>query len=371
MPQAKVGEIDKGGRAEEALREYFRGSGSYVMRGIPVREDGEDVTDIDLWIYTRASAHSRHVAIADIKNKKRSRAFERVVWVKGLQAALGADEAIIATQASKGSAQSFASRLGVRTISGSVLSAIVNRYSINEERLSLEELNDNWKSINNGTSSIKSIIETIKNEISSGLTFQALNRCVDEASALFLLSVERERNLSGPIMRAAFLCTSLVTIIADYLGKEHSFSDQNTRQNFFRQGLIFGRSDEGATKSYMDFAEHVATEFIDPSGASAAKIRKSFERAVEAMPVQSLVDLFSKPTAGSELFKAALALEHSAFAVKPLRPSELESIEAKAVIGIICDYAGLRRKDIMGSYDRGSTGSDNNIAPTIIEGRLL
>ena len=39
-------ESDKGGKMEEALREYFLDLGYYVVRGIKYSFDGFDVTDI-------------------------------------------------------------------------------------------------------------------------------------------------------------------------------------------------------------------------------------------------------------------------------------------------------------------------------------
>jgi hypothetical protein len=101
MSAQKAQKTDKGGIAEEALREYFKSLGSFVLRGIPVQEGGEHVTDIDLWVYTRTSAHARNVSIVDIKNQKRGKAFERAIWVKGLQSALRADDAIIASQGAR------------------------------------------------------------------------------------------------------------------------------------------------------------------------------------------------------------------------------------------------------------------------------
>jgi hypothetical protein len=101
MTKQPDADIDKGGAAEEALRLYFQQLGAFVVRGVKVRAGKDHVTDIDLWVCTRASVHARHIAIVDIKNKKRAKGYERLIWLKGLQAAVGADEAIVATTAAK------------------------------------------------------------------------------------------------------------------------------------------------------------------------------------------------------------------------------------------------------------------------------
>ncbi|MEY9633341.1 hypothetical protein ABIF66_001570 [Bradyrhizobium japonicum] len=340
--------IDKGGKAEEALREYFRSMGSFALRGVPVREADEDVTDIDLWIYTRPSAHSRHIAILDIKNKRKGKAFERAIWVKGLQAAVRANEAIIASQGAKDAVHRFSGRLNVRVVSGSVFDAIVKRYSDAADRLSYETVDQDWKRVAVGSSTLKAHLDAARGALSRGISFVSLNHWLDEAASILTLAVERER-APGPIIRAAYLCAALVAIGADYLGREHSLSEPVVRLEYFQSGLRFGRPDSGVTKSYLDFAENIVTEFFDPTGAAAAQVRAGFENAAKNMPIEGLAEFFSRPNAGAELFKAALALEAACFANQVVKPSELQSTEAKTILGLISDYAGLKRIDVLGS----------------------
>ena len=48
----------KGNKAEESLRLYFLDAGYYVVRGVPYKYKDFDITDIDLFLYGRASALS-------------------------------------------------------------------------------------------------------------------------------------------------------------------------------------------------------------------------------------------------------------------------------------------------------------------------
>lgn len=348
MPKAEKPAGDKGGRAEECLAQYFRQMGSFVVRGVPVREGQDDVTDIDLWVYTRATAHARHVAIVDIKNKKRGKAFERAIWVKGLQIALGADEAMIASQGVKDTAQRFSDRMKVRVIPRSLFDAIIKRFDQNEERLSTEEMEVQVSEIILDKISIKKRLENLKAEIANGIDFRTLNIWLDEAADFLRHASERERN-GGPITRSAYFCCSLVAVAADFLGKEHSLSETAVRRDFFRQGLLFGRTDFDARTAYLQFAEQLVTEYLDPTGSSASQIRSSFDQAVGKMPVQGLAEFFARPHAGSDLLRAAVALEEAAHARAILPPHKLQSVEAKMVIGLVGDYAGLRRRDILGA----------------------
>ncbi len=348
MSKAEKPAADKGGRAEECLAEYFRQLGSFVVRGVPVREGQDEVTDIDLWVYTRATAHARHVAIVDIKNKKRGKAFERAIWVKGLQIALGADEAIIASQGVKDTAQRFSDRMKVRVIPRSLFDAIIKRYDQNNERLSSEEIEAEVSGIVLDRVNLKKRWENLKTEISTGIDFRSLNIWLDEAADLLRLAIERERD-GGPITRSAYFCCSLVAVAADFLGKEHSLSETTVRRDFFRQGLLFGRTDFDARAAYLQFAEQLVTEYLDPTGSSASQIRTSFDKAVEKMPVQGLADFFARPHAGSDLLRAAVTLDEAAHARFPTPPRQLQCAEAKMVIGLVGDYAGLRRRDVLGT----------------------
>ncbi len=286
--------------------------GSFVVRGVPVKAVGEDVTDVDLWAYSRTSAHSRNITIVDIKNKRRGKPFERAVWVKGLQAAIGADEAIIANQGANSAVYDFGQRLGIRVISSTLFDAVVKKYSTDNERLHAEDLEAEWSKSHIEQDTVKKRMNFSKSLFSEGISFTSLNTWIDEAKEMMLIAVDRER-LPGPLTRAVYLLCAYIAISADYLGRKHAMSDYVMRSTFFRKGLVFGSSDDKDGRSYVDFAEALVTEHFDPTGAAASQIRTKFYRSVEAMPISGLVEYFSKPSAGASLFMAAIQLEREAF----------------------------------------------------------
>ncbi|MFS2324594.1 hypothetical protein U2P60_04100 [Brucella sp. H1_1004] len=337
---------DKGGALEEALRHYFLGMNSFVVRGVPFRQGKEDITDIDLWVYTRASVHSRHISIVDIKNKKRAKAFERIVWVKGLQSALNADDAIVATTSSVDTITPFAKRVGVKLLSKGYIAPILAKYGSMSNRLTNEEVFEKWKKIGlRGPENLKTRFQNSLSELSEGITFSALNIWIDDAAELFSLSLERER-VPSELARGAYFFASLVAIAADYLGRGEIFSENEGRREFFKNGLLFGKPDADASKKYTDFAEELVTEYLDQSGASAARIRSSFARSLEDLSINSLVDFFSKPAAGRDLIDGAISLEAAAFNRNLPAPSQLTR-EARTIIGLILDYAGLPRASFL------------------------
>ncbi|RWC38432.1 MAG: hypothetical protein EOS28_29900 [Mesorhizobium sp.] len=60
----------KGLKTEELVRAYFLRAGFFVMRGIKLRHDGVELTDIDMWVYERSATLARRRTIIDIKDKE-------------------------------------------------------------------------------------------------------------------------------------------------------------------------------------------------------------------------------------------------------------------------------------------------------------
>ena len=87
----------KGADLEEFVRAYFARQGFFALRSVSLRFEDEEVTDIDVWSYGRQSASIRTRTLVDVKDKRSPKAFERILWARGMQLALGCDRAIVAT----------------------------------------------------------------------------------------------------------------------------------------------------------------------------------------------------------------------------------------------------------------------------------
>ena len=239
-------------------------------------------------------------------------------------------------------------RLGVRVLSSNTFRAILKKYGERADRICNENLFARWKLVQlPGPENLKTCIEDALAELAAGISFSALNGWIDDATLLFKEALDRERK-PGDITRAAYFCSALVALGADYLGRELSFADTELRFDRFRQGLLFGRVDPDASRSYIDFAEKIVTDYLDPTGAAAAAIRTGFEQAVEKLPITGLVEFFAKPAAGKELIDGAIALEAAAYARDVSRSAELRP-EARSIIGLLLDYAGLPRTAFLGA----------------------
>ncbi len=344
-------DLDKGGSAEEALRHYFLSMGSFVIRGVPFREGSETISDVDLWVYTRVSAYSRQISIVDVKNKKRSRAFERILWAKGLQAAVKADEAIVATSDGRDILTPFASRIGVRVLTLQPFRAIFQKFSDDRTRLTNEEMFQSWRNCRlRSGETVLTRIEDCLSYIGAGIGFAALNNFIDEAVSLFFLASENAIE-SENYIRAAYFISSLSALSADYLGRELAFAESEARRERFHQGLLYGSTSADYGQKLFDFSEAAVNEFLDPSGASSSALRKGMEEKLSKLPVRGLADFFTRPSAGREMLDGAIMLESAAFSRVFTHASDLRP-EAKAILGAIFDYGGLPRRLFLGTHNQ-------------------
>src|SRR3546814_19240345 len=87
----------KGENLEELVRAFFSRQGYFCLRGVTFSFEGESATDIDVWLYGKQGASTWTRAVVDVKNKKSPKAFERFLWVRGMQLAIGCDRALVAT----------------------------------------------------------------------------------------------------------------------------------------------------------------------------------------------------------------------------------------------------------------------------------
>lgn len=297
-------------------------------------------------MYTRSSVHARHISIVDIKNKKRAKGYERIIWFRGLQSALHADEAIVASTSGREHLKPFADRMGVRLLSHQVFQAVVGRFSNSSDRLTSEEIDQIWKSARVDSATPLNIrMRANLEEVGLGISFSALNTWIDEAAFLLTYALDHEKS-PGAIMRAVLFCCSLVAIGGDYLGRELAFSDQESRRLHFRNGLLFGRPDRNVANAYLGFAQKLVTDFVDRTGAAAATMRTGFNRAADHLPVNQFIEFFARPTAGRELMDAALQLEGAAFAKNMPHIAALPP-EAKIVCFLVADYAGIERRRLL------------------------
>lgn len=336
--------LSKGQQLEEILRIYFLKSGYFVERGIPFKYGDFDVTDIDLWMYNRSSSVSREISIVDIKNKKTPQAIERIFWVKGLQSAVKATNAIVATTEKRPDVKDFGKEMNVFVLNGVFLDKIKKfeqeiEYRITNEDFysmisgySLEKLDGDWKG---------KVLES-KALLAKGLNFDNLNRLIEIARFFAQQTITKpsQKNLA---LRCFYKLCSYVAINIDYLQRDLSFlEDVDARQKAFVEGFRYGASGERSIKKIVDMSLSFVEQYSENGKVTANQARYNINKQLEDIQTNILAEYFSKHEVLQGMFTTALKFE--ALSMQKEFSSHTDStVEVKSFIGALLDYYSIDR----------------------------
>jgi hypothetical protein len=331
----------KGAAAEEALRNYFLSIGYYVVRGVKFTYNRFDVTDVDLWLYSRNSPLSRERVCVDIKNKKTPQALERIFWAKGLQSVLELDSCIVATTDSRPDVSEFGLKHNVKVLDGKFLSRLTKSPRSHLERISedsfladldkgsLGRLGGDWRGR----------YELSKSRLLHSLNFDGCNAWLEDIQ--YLLS----QIASGiKTWRSLYASCSHLLIAVDFILREFVTADQEQRRQVIERGIRYGVSGQAFTENVGRMAAALV-ESVAVQPGLAMTLERELQAQAAGVKAEILADFFSKTT-GASLFEIALIFEEAAFAPQVAKPSTLPTI-SQAVIGVLADFCGIDRKSVL------------------------
>ncbi len=296
-------ELFKGELMEEKLRIYFLNSGYYVVRGVKYKFEGNDITDIDLFLYGRVSSLSRERINVDIKNKKTPKAFERILWAKGLQQLLQFDNCVVATTDNKETLRKYGLKHNTIILDGNFIQKLVYDTSI---RFSEEELMKRFNEIkcynefNNQT--WKSLYEVSKSRLLSELDFSGYNSTLIYLRYFLLKCFDQQKREIA--LRATYIILSHSLIILDYILKDIVFLEPNSRKESLSDGFKYGNLGREGVNRTIEMAVRIAN-----SKNSVNEIKKS----LDSVEIDILKEYFSKAETSKNIFKWALFFEQLAF----------------------------------------------------------
>jgi hypothetical protein len=341
--------MTKGANAEEALRRYFLSLGYFAVRGIAFKYKGFDVTDVDLWLYQRSSLITRDRTNVDIKNKKTPQAIERIFWTRGLQQVLGLERAVVATTDRRKETKSFGLQHGVQVIGGEFLNGLMPLFSNASDRLTEEELMHllDTRSIIKPELVYRKLYVEHQELLLSNLGFNGCNAYLSALKMLFEDYAAANR-LSEAALRLIYIFTAYFLISLDYATYHLANDEPALRYETMLEGFQYGSSGKDRANEIINVAlglvaSKTGDDFIsNESVALAGKITEQLSR----YPVSTLADYFSGKDVSRRLFAAAKSLENYAYSSTVITIGELE-VEAKAIIGVLLDFFGVDRKQIL------------------------
>ena len=325
-------QLFKGEFMEEKLRMYFLNSGYYVTRGIKYSFEGNEITDIDLFLYGRVSILSRERTNVDIKNKKSPKAFERILWAKGLQHLLEFDSCVVATMDRKESVKKYANKHKIILFDGSFLQKLTYELT---ERISEEELLHSFSGIVSykefSNQNWRMLYENSKSRLLNELDFSGFNTNLIYLNYFLCKIFDPQKRAAA--LKAVYIFISHNLLTLDYILKDIAFLEPDTRKNALGNGFKYGNLGQDGIKRTIDMAIR-----ISGSKYSASQINK----VVDEIEVDVLKEYFSRQEVIKNVFRWAVAFEKLAFSKVMTHPNTLES-ELKGVIALYLDYFKINR----------------------------
>ena len=338
-------ELGKGEIAEEALRNYFIEQGYFVVRSLPFAYNQIDITDIDLWLYQKASTFTRERTNVDSKNKTTPKAFERIIWAKGLQVTLGLEKSIVATTSTKKEARDFGLANDVIIIDGSLLNQLINK-GINPDRITEEKfLSDiSTERHGKGEDNWKSRYQLSKSRLISKLNFDGCNEYLREIKYFMEQSVIRSDRSFVPL-RLLYVNTTFFIICIDFIVKNYASIEQKYRIELLENGFNYGERGKERTENITNAAIKLASSIIMNSTV-AKTLQMEVEKQIKDRPVAILADFFSKRSNINSLFEMAKSFELVSYSKSVVSPSHLPA-ELQSIIGLLADFLRMDRKKIL------------------------
>lgn len=336
--------VNKGQKLEELIRLYFLKSGYYVIRGIPFSYKNFMVTDIDLWLYSRTSSVSREIGIVDIKNKRTPQAIERIFWVKGLQKAIKATNALVATTDKRPAVKEFGKEMDVFVLDGNFLNKIEKLQPELDTRISDEDLYEliDTYSFSKLDGDWKGKLLTSKSMLANGLDFDNVNKLL-ELSHFFIEQVLIKTAYKEVALRCFYLICSFIAINIDYIQRELSFlEDSSTKLKALSNGFKYGLRGEEEIKKIIEMSLAFIEQYTDNGRANSNQARQNINKQFENIPTGKLAEYFIKSDVSKSLFQTGIEFEKLAMN-KDFKTHINESVEIKSFISVLLDYWTIDR----------------------------
>ncbi|WP_162800681.1 hypothetical protein [Acidibrevibacterium fodinaquatile] len=334
--------VPKGADLEELVRAYFARQGFFVLRSVSLRFEGEEVTDIDGWFYGRQSASIRTHTLIDVKDKRSPKAFERILWARGMQLALGCDRAIVATTDSTQKVARFAQQQKVGLLSKQFLDRLQNKLDLSE-RLTLEQFHDNIRKYPDHKQDgdwIRRIADA-KSSLISLQGYPAFNKSM----AAFRFFADRA--LTRPqhkeqALRCAYFVASLACIALDRALEHFLYEETASRFHAIAAGITYGDAGDAKVQKSIETVLSVIAEGMENGRVVARQAKQALEKLFENVRADIIAEYFVKEHNSSALFAAAKELEERAHQVDATQIQTL-SVEAKSILGVFADFVQVKR----------------------------
>jgi hypothetical protein len=351
-----------GSDLEELVRAYFARQGFFALRGVSYRFEDEEVTDIDAWLYGRQSASIRTRTIVDIKDKRSPKAFERILWTRGMQLALGCDRAIVATTDSGPKIIRFAHQQRVALLSKDFLNRLRGKLDLSE-RMTLEQFLENIKSYKDHKQDgdwLKKLSDA-KSALISMQGYPAFNRAI--ASFRFFA----ERTQTRPhnreqALRGAYLSAALACVALDSALERVVYEDQAARYRAIAEGVTYGDAGDARVQNSIRTVLEVIANGMPNGRVVAKEASGALDKMFESLRADIIAEFFTKEHNAGSLISVAKELDDRAHTINRAKIQSL-SVEAKSVLGVFADFVQTNRAPLLNGANREAVEANTDVPP--------
>jgi hypothetical protein len=338
---------DKGYRLEELLRAYFLRAGFFVVRAVPFQHAGDDLTDIDLWLYERPTGSSRRRQIVDSKSKTKPKAVERLLWTKGLAQLLDVDGAYVATTDSRPMLRGISQKLGIAVLDGADIRRIAESDKVAyPERIAEEDLLAQITATDKQrrNKDLQLVYHDIKYSLIDNFGAGTINRALDAFGQLARTAVTSHpgTEAAGIALRLAYFAASVVAVSLDYIGSEVSFRTAEERQAALVNAIRYGNIDETAGLERMRLAAALIQKYAPNGDAVARTVDLAVKKDLKNIPAEIIAEFVVRNTKSDDLFQIAKRLEHFGMS-RVLTSFDFLGADEKAFTAVLLDYTGVDR----------------------------
>lgn len=345
----------KGAALEELVRAYFARQGFFALRGVSYRFEDQEVTDIDTWLYGRQSASVRTRTIVDIKDKRSPKAFERILWARGMQLALGCDRAVVATTDGGAEIVRFAHQQKVALLTRDFLDRLQSKLDTSD-RMTLEQFIDNiriYKDHKQDGDWLRCISDA-KSALISVQGYPAFNKAIG-AFAFFAERAQTRPHHKEQALRGAYLTAALACIALDSALERVVYEDQESRYQAIADGVTYGDAGDARVQSSIKTVLEVIAKGMENGRVISRQASDVLANMFESVRADIIAEHFAKEHNASALVTVAKELDNRAHTVDATKIQTL-SIDAKSVIGIFADFVQAKRAVLLNGGLPNATG---------------
>ena len=348
----------KGPLLEEVLRDYFLRAGYFVVRGVPYRIDGNDLTDIDLWLYERPTGSARRRQIVDAKAKSKPKTVERLLWTKGLAEALDVNGAYVATTDTRPIIRKIAKKINILIFDGKDLQRI--RES-NKVRFSGHLTDDELQKMIRATDEDRKSKDfqlnflDVKSSLIDNFGPNTIVRALENLA--YFSSQVTSAYPNSPAAKLAgrltYFSGALVAIGLDAVGVDTAFRPLEDRREILVNSIRYGNTDTEAGLEKVRLALGLVRQYADNGSVVAQVIGERTSEKFSSIPAEIIADEIVRMGTKETLFSVARKLERACYLQICPNYDELDT-PVKSFLGALLDFSGIDRKIFAMAWTRES-----------------